>query len=220
MMKNTATLSATLLGILAAAPAGAAVLWDNNIEWDRGGAILIGGERRQRVVDDFVVPDGPGWRIESARFHLLIFPEYDDGGVSEIYFHSGDAPGNQVFSAVLPHERVLSGTNWSRGTGYYYSVSGLDLVLEPGVYWVGVLHPLGQGGGSAPTAWYSSDGLPDGPRRPAHWSRPGEEGWLPWNDWTVAFEIHGEVVPEPATSAALVALSAAMALTCRRRRRS
>ncbi|MEW5884557.1 MAG: hypothetical protein AB1725_10090, partial [Armatimonadota bacterium] len=199
MMKNIATLSATLLGILAAAPAGAGFLWDNNIEWDRDGAIFIGGkDLNQRVVDDFVVPDGPGWRIRSARFHLLIFPEYDDGGVSEIYFHSGDDPGNQVFSVVLPHERVISGTNWSRGTGYYYSVSGIDHVFEPGVYWIGVLHPNATEG-DLPAAWYSSDGLPDGPRRPAHWSRPGEEGWIPWFDRTVTFEIHGEVVPEPVT---------------------
>ncbi|MEW5884418.1 MAG: PEP-CTERM sorting domain-containing protein, partial [Armatimonadota bacterium] len=50
--------------------------------------------------------------------------------------------------------------------------------------------------------------LPDGPRRPAHWSRPGEEGWIPWFDRTVTFEIHGEVVPEPVTGAALLTLLA------------
>ncbi len=197
------------LGVLVSsmsASATAVILWDNNIVWDEIRAIGISPPffENQRVVDDFVVPAGPGWRVTDLRFHILEDNDWSNGGFSEVFIHAGARPGNETYHATFTHERAASGQTGFGRRAYYYRVSGLDVSLEPGTYWIGIRHPFASGGTSS--YWVSSNGLPDGPGQMAYVKHPpGTPDWVPWLS-TTAFEIYGSVVPEPATGLALGAL--------------
>lgn len=210
--------------VLASSSAPADLLWDNNIlSRGRGRAISPPLVPDIRVADDIIV-DVP-WRVDAARYTVIEIPaEWSHGGVTQVYLwpDAGGRPGTQPL-------RVLSGQHVRTPTGrstfgreiMLYTISDLNLELDPGTYWIGFRHPNADGPEDGSAYWLAdSDGGRDGNRSRTGWFSvdQGRTWTHEGPDWHHAFEIHGEVVPEPATVVLLGTLLSAQALVRRRRR--
>ncbi len=200
--------------LLLAWSAAAELLWDNNLETDgvSGRAVSPPAFPNIRNVDDMIVPK-PGWHITGFNYQLLEDNGWLHGGWTEVYVWGdvGRRPGGQrLFSQVVEHTRVATGNMYFGRFAYKFFASGLSISLEAGRYWIGLRNPNASGTGTA--YWLTSDGGPDGAGTESPWySLDGGKTWVPGGGGEQnAFEVHGEVVPEPASVVTLGALLAAM----------
>jgi hypothetical protein len=104
----------------------------------------IGGGTEARVFDNFLVTDPLGWRVEevfSNNYFLSLFPP---SGTLEAdwSFRTGVSEGN---GGTIVAGGVASATAASTGRipnflyrEYQITVSGLDVLLAPGMYWLNV----------------------------------------------------------------------------------
>lgn len=194
-----------LLGLLGAAAAPAAVLYDNGPADGRSGVALDQGT----IAQDFRLHGHA--RIEAVEvFGLQRFGS--DSFQWQVHAGASTQPGRLLYAGVaVPARSVLGGTPGS--LRLLWTLDLPDLLLPPGDYWLGLAGDVG-------TAWASA---------PANATRPGQRYDAdPFDDpfvgWTTAnpvvpehaFRVLGTVgIPLPA-SAALLGLGLA-ALAVRRR---
>lgn len=219
MARNTVFL--VLAAVVLVSPAAAEVLWDNGL--------IFGGRARAisppafpdiRVVDDIVVPDGPGWRIEGFHAGIIEDDEWEDGGITEIYVFdsANDEPGDLLLQVQAPHEKMDTGDEYFGRAYYLYWVPELALELAPGTYWIGLRQP--NGGGKGSSYWATSNGGIDGSDSSNGYFSIDRGG--KWNAEGVgyhhAFVLEGGPIPEPTTGLTLLT-GTTLALVGRRRTR-
>lgn len=214
-----AWLLALASAVVAASPASAALLWDNTLEHnvETSGRAFGGG-----VWSDYIVADnfsaGKPWLLSGIRFETIDIGDWQFESVDVYLFldRSGNGTSEPVFHRFLG---TWSGSGFDTGRrdrGFpvmRYSVS-LSAVIEQGYYYLG-LNANGKGTTGA-TFWATSDGG-EGGNTPGWYfngSRWFYEGPPP-DPWDHAFEIHGDVVPEPPSA---LTLSVAVTLLAAHRR--
>jgi len=196
------------------APAAAELLWDNNIEHvddgSSGRAISPPVFPDIRVADDFTVPAGEVWHIDTLIAGILEDAEWEHGGLLSVLIYAdtgGDGPGMIVEEVVTTYQREFTGRNIRKRDYYLYTTDSLDLSYGPGTYWLGIRHPNGGGIGTA--YWVSDNGGDppggrDGQNSDTAWfSLDAGDTWRQAGaGWQHGFQLHG--VPAPSAIALLV----------------
>jgi PEP-CTERM motif-containing protein len=177
------------------------------------------------AADDFVVPAGPGWRIEGLT---SFFTNDGNSGANPmgvqwtIWNENGpmNTPGDDILSIFDENSFDLNTGN----ANIDLAGGGNAIDLDPGTYWVtstlvapislfGQEFQLGSddGAGSANFQWFNGDGEFGLPNQ--GWNDAFGEGISEVQN--LAFQIHGSIVPEPATLA-LLAIGAVAMIRSRR----
>ncbi len=198
-MSSQASLLAVLTVAIVSSSAGADVLWDNNIETDSrdGRAMSPPGNPDNRVVDDIVVPAGHSWTIEGVAINVIEWPSWEHGDLLELTIYrdtDGEGPGEVLMTVTDGFSRVDIGPIYGF-RDFEYRLENLNIVLEPGAYWVGLRNP--EGGGERTNFWMTSDGGPDGEGSSTGFL--SEDAGTTWHaegeQWHHAFEIIGVLGP-------------------------
>lgn len=192
------------------------LLWDNDIMPRRQAFTAISPPRFPdvRVVDDIVVRE-PGWLITGYAYNAVEDDAWVHSGRSEVYIYAlrDGEPGKLLLSAIGPDTRTPTGNSYFGRLHYIYRVSGLQIRLDPGTYLIGARDPFATGEGSNYLG--SSFGGPDGGCPPEFPDGSCYVGWFSLDagvTWRrdgrdrghYGFEVHGTVVPEPASLAIVV----------------
>lgn len=196
------------------------LLWDNNIMSNGAGGRAVSPPAFPdiRVVDDFIIEDEGGWGLESFQYGVIVDDEWIDGDITEVFIRENvggrDPVGPELANTLVGHTRVDTGDDYFGRDYFIYSTESLDVILEPGAYWIGLRHPRATGKGTS--YWARSDGGRNGPgTSDAYFSLDGGETWVDaGKGWTHAFEIQGRIVPEP--SAAMLFLGGGALVLLRR----
>lgn len=208
-----------VMGFVLCVPCPAALLWDNHLEHDSesGGRAFGGSNWRTYIVADNFSLLEPAV-LEEIRFEALINDDFAMESAS-IWLYDDLSRGEGLTPPENP--RLLGafeGTGFNTGRRdrnrfvWRFSVP-FGAELPPGDYYIG-LHLNGPG----TDAWWATSSGGQGADTPGWFSPDLGQTWIderrdhrPPAYWDHAFEIHGTVIPEPATlltlGAALVALA-------------
>lgn len=190
--------------------AHAAVLFDNGSSYQPGGGLW--NEPIQRLYEDFSLDSAASITRIDWRHYDVSSLVYDYTTVS-IFSSSGPEMSTPLFTADLVATRTPNGTSGYGRPGYDYVLTGLDIDLPAGTYWLGLLSIATNNEGMG--SWAETSGGPQtipglrliSPLFPA----PGTT-----YSANLSFRLSGEVIPEPAT----LGLLALGSLSLWRRRRA
>jgi hypothetical protein len=119
------------------------------------------------IFDDFIVPAG-GWQVAGALSHNLTANNFDPSTVNSAHWEIriGISVGNNGTVVAMGTSKATStptGVSWSNYTEYEIAVSGLNVNLAPGTYWLAVA-PEVNGGATylSMTSGADSSGTPPG----------------------------------------------------------
>jgi hypothetical protein len=207
-------------------------LWYNG---DFNGSIWLSNEyntivSQANTYDDFNVPSGPGWHVTGLYSADLLTAGFSVSS-AEWEIRSGVSNGNAgtlVAGGILsPATAMTTGRSGGGLTEYDVLVSGLNITLAPGTYFISVA-PYGNGSGRSlntltsgtncvgtpcgndGNSWFNSTffGVFFGPASNQVGTSPAD-----FSDGVI-----GNVVPEPATIALLSCGLGALLIALRRRR--
>jgi PEP-CTERM motif len=172
-------------------------------------------DSNSQVFDDFIVPTGQLWDV-TAVFSDNLLSTVVTGALWEI--RTGCSPGNQCTLVDSGSTQTpLVTTTGRSGFGYaefMVEVSGINVTLGPGTYWLNV-EPIGNGTGhslNTTTSGANCVGMPCG--------NDGNSFFVPGGFSTDDFSmgVIGTVVPEPTTWALLGAGLSALLIAASWRR--
>jgi hypothetical protein len=181
------------------------VIWDNDIRANGFNARAVSPPMfpDNRVLEDFVVPDG-GWVIDGMQVNVLEDDDWIDGGAVEVAVRDSDpnggpvrGVGNELVRVVVPFTKRATGLQFFGRNNYDYCME-LDAqrFFLPGasggrIYWVGFRNPDATGTGS--NYWATSSGLPDGIGTDRGWYSMDSGATFFREDasWFHAFELNG-----------------------------
>jgi len=219
--------------------ASATTLWYNG-DFDGNNGLLNeknAGVSDSRVYDDFIVPAGQNWNIQSVWSNDL-----SNFSWTSAYWEirSGVSVGNGGTLVAGGVTSAASQTDTGRnGDGYeeYQAlVSGLNIDLGPGTYWLTVA-PVDDGSGASfdsTTSGANAVGTPPGNDGQSFWDSTswgqsfadasiqvgvGQTGFTDFSMGVAGEENGGTVIPEPATLS-LLGIGLAGLIGSRMRRRS
>lgn len=215
------SIALAVISVAASTAATADVLWDqsaldtsptgqgllNTVSPGFNGAVIFG-------VNSVTVPAG-GWTIQSVSTYFTTFNSAGTSAVLNVFAKSGSTPiagndpranptGSGTSVSVTATDFVVDNQGVRE-----YTASGLNIVLAPGEYWVG-LTPVQPGGPfGADSQWSTTNPIGDGTA--ARSFDFGDSGWFNYGTFAGisashdgAMKIEG-VVPAP-TSFALLGL--------------
>src|SRR5215471_19384896 len=129
------------------------ILWYNG-DFDGVNALaneentLIGSGEFASVYDDFIVSDSGGWDVTAVFSDNLLLNTTVTGATWEIRQGVSEGNGGTLIASGMTMTPVVTRTG--RGTfnlyEYMVEVTGLNVSLSPGTYWLNVT-PIGNGGG-------------------------------------------------------------------------
>ncbi|MGI9013890.1 MAG: hypothetical protein ACR2GY_06520 [Phycisphaerales bacterium] len=211
MLKQIVT-SIAALAIAGTVVAGTP-FWDNDINANSfsGRALSPPVFPNIRVVDNFssdvdtnigrmdaAIIEDAAW-VSSGEMEVYVYN--NNNGVPSTLFTSGTGPVTRTFTGEQRFGRDL----------YIYSVTGLNISVPAGSYWIGLRDPNGSGSGT--NYWMTSSG--GGDTTTGFSSTDGGTTWVPEGDnWHHAFELYK--IPAPGA----LALLGLGGLVARRRRRA
>lgn len=225
MLRTLICLAAVSLA-LSAGVAQADLLWNNMADfWEASRSAACtdapdgywGGAWYAEVADDFTVPDGPGWRLTEFHmiYHYFVSPPgdwlwlkfYEDNGQNM----PADEPFKVLYYEQGEFEEVYTGYNWGGNWPQWEGIIPLDLSLPPGHYFVSGIPGVADQDYS-----YSPNATPDPRSESTAYLRSLEDGRPYPDQWTsaydfygdtkyehFAFQLQGEVIPEPGAAFAL-----------------
>ncbi len=163
-----------------------------------------------QIFEPFTVTSSSGWDINSVFFTELDLAAYPISS-AEWSIRYGMAPG---FGGV----KIAGGTSQTLGKSgtTTLTVSGLNLILPPGTYWLNIT-PNSESGRLFADATSGENSVDANLQGAALWNEPGVQHCSPTNlDFSAGAT--GEIVPEPSTFRLLLAISGVCgaALLCRR----
>jgi len=230
MAKAGAAAILLIIGVMTMSGAVASSLWYNG-DWDNVSALA--NERdtvvaQSRIYDDFVITDPSGWDIDQVFSNDFVTADVSFIG-ADFEIRQGLSAGNG--GAVVASGLALAVSQTPTGVPNpfgldldTFTISGLNIHLNPGTYWLNVT-PVGTGAGrsfGATTSGAGAVGVPPGNNDNAFWNSAlfsqnfsntvVAEG-AGFHDFSEG--INGRVsvtaVPEPATLVLLVASFAGFA---------
>jgi hypothetical protein len=235
-MRNLSALFVTAALVLLDATANAQALpgslWYNG---DFNGLTWLSNEYNTAVsqsntYDDFNVPSGPGWHVTGLySADLLTFGFSASSAEWEIRTGVSNGNAGTLVAGGILSPATLMGTG--RGGGgfieYDVLVSGLNITLAPGTYFISVA-PSGFGTGrslNSATSGTNCVGTPCGSDGNAFFNSTFFGAYFAPSTTWCGSECHdfsdgviGTVVPEPATVALLICGAGALLIALRRRR--
>jgi hypothetical protein len=222
---------------LVASQGFAATLWYNGDFDGRSGLIngvnVNGVTSTQNVYEDFIVPVGQTWTIGDAWSNNLMGFTGVTSAVWEI--RSGVSTGNGgtlIASGTDSATQTATGNNGFGLVEYQIMVSGLNVTLGAGTYWLSVA-PVGDGSGAesfvSTTSGANCVGTPCGNDGNSYWTggAPFNSNFVPTSDptafgpgtWDLSMGVDGLAAPEPATVGLCLAGLGLIAIGSRSRRR-
>lgn len=213
-----------MISVIATGGAAASTLWYNG-DWDNFSALA--NERntivpQSRVYDDFVITDPGGWDIDQVFSNDFVTPGVSFIG-ADFEIRQGLSAGNG--GAVVASGLALAVSQTPTGVPNpfglsldTFTISGLNIHLNPGTYWLNVT-PVDTAQGrsfSATTSGANAVGVPAGNNDNAFWNSAlfsqnfsntvAAEG-AGFHDFSegVNGRVSAAAVPEPATLALLIA---------------
>ena len=190
-----------------------------------GGYLNSVGTGTWKMFETFSVPDAPGWHVKqiwSSGFNVAA----DSVLQAEWSIRTDMAPGDAgtiLAEDISPVTQTPTGRSYVvvmpplNSPEYTYRVTGLDLVLPPGQYWLNVT-PIAFQAVISSTAGANGVGTPIGDAGTALvWSSDGSHDYASVADG-FSMGVAGSVVPEPEVGALPVALAALGLLRCVRGR--
>jgi hypothetical protein len=167
-----------------------------------------------QIYEPFTVTSSSGWEINSVFFTELDLAPYPICS-SEWSIRYAMAPG---FAGI----KIAGGTSQTLGTSgtTTLTVSGLDVILAPGTYWLNIT-PNSEAGRLFADVTSGENSVDGDLQGGALWYEPGVQHYSATNlDFSAGAT--GEIVPEPSTFWLMLAISGACGVTliCRRRRAS
>jgi hypothetical protein len=196
-------------------------------DFDGKGAYLnaIATQSTFKMFENFSVPDAAGWHVKQI-WSSGINVAADSVLQAEWSIRTGMAPGNAgtiVAEDISPVTQTPTGRAYVvampplNEPEYSYRVTGLDLVLPPGQYWLNVT-PLALQATITVTAGANGVGTPIGDAGVALWW--WSDGFHVYDSVAHGFSmgVAGSVVPEPDAGAPPVALALLGLLRCGRGR--
>jgi hypothetical protein len=168
------------------------------------------------VHDDFIIPAGNIWNI-TAIFSDDLLSTVVTGAIWEIRVDcSIGNPGTLIAGGFTSTPTVTpTGRSGFGYIEYMVEVTGLNVTLTPGIYWLSVT-PLGDGTGhsfNTTTSGANCVGMPCGNDGMSWFDSVG-----PFNPNDFSMGVIGSAVPEPATVALLTCGVGALLIALRRRR--
>jgi len=224
-MRKTTAILVIVLMVTCVVGAEAAPLWYNG-DFDGFSGLANGlpggwGDAGAMTFDDFIVPAGPGWTvtdvwsnngmhdpdITTARWEIRSGMSSGNGGILEA---GGDSTVTQTDLGI---------STFSDRSLYTIAVSGLNVALSPGTYWLAVTPYFTGNSYVATTSGANAIGNPAGNNENNFFHAPdgGITYYYEYVDYDYSLGVGGSVIPEPATLC-LFGLGLA-GLTARRRRR-
>jgi hypothetical protein len=207
--------AALALVLTLCAPAGADALWYNG-DFDGVGAQPVGNN--WRLYENFNVTDSAGWQVTSMFSNIFTYnPSQLTQAKWEIRTGMGVGnPGTVLWSGIYAASTTATGRIGNPGDGappepeYTFRVSGLDIALPMGTYWMTVtpynpsgftLYPavsttsganaVGTPAGNDSLSLFDGGGTPG---TPSYYINPTYAG----NNLNFSVGVDGAVVPEPA----------------------
>jgi hypothetical protein len=209
--------AALTLVLTLSAPAGAAALWYNgDFDGTGGVGVGIGYPQNMRIYENFTITDPAGWHITSMFTNVTdCGPDSITQAMWEIHTGMGvGSPGTIISSGMSSASETATGRTYAPLSLLEYTirVSGLDIVLPAGTYWMTVTPYSPYGFYSEPmlssTSGANAVGTPAGNDNLSFFDAGGVPGAVYYyvNPTTIyhhnenfSMGVGGEVVPEPAT---------------------
>ena len=194
------------LALAISIPASAGTLWYNG-DADGINSFINQNDSNfvQVLYNDFVVPSGPGWIINYVWSNNIFTNGVPTSTTATWEIRSNMPTGTLVASGSGAATLTATGANVSGFAEYSVEVSGLNVILGSGTYWLAVYPNNSNGGlvGNDTTSGANAVGTPPGNNGNLFFSTNGGASFAGPVGFDTSAGVGGTVVPEPGSLALL-----------------